>query len=44
MNINQQIEFDKVKEIWAELALTDDAKEKIKETTWCMSETELRIL
>ena len=44
MNINLQIEFDKVKEIWAELALTDDAKEKIKETTWCMSETELRML
>ena len=44
MNINQQIELDKVKEIWAELALTDDAKEKIKDTTWCMSETELRML
>lgn len=44
MNINQQIEFDKIKELWAELALTDDAKEKIKETTWCLSETELRML
>ncbi len=44
MNINQQIEFDKIKEIWAELALTDAAKEKIKEMTWCMSETELRML
>ena len=44
MNINQQIEFDKIKELWAELALTDDAKEKIKETTWCLSETELRLL
>lgn len=44
MNINQQIEFDKIKELWAELALTDDAKEKIKDTTWCLSETELRML
>lgn len=44
MNINQQIEFDKIKELWAEFALTDDAKEKIKDTTWCMSETELRML
>ncbi len=44
MNINQQIEFDKIKELWADLALTDDAKEKIKDTTWCMSETELRML
>ena len=44
MNINQQIEFDKIKELWAERALTDDAKEKIKDTTWCMSETELRML
>ncbi len=44
MNINQQIEFDKIKELWVELALTDDAKEKIKETTWSLSETELRML
>ena len=43
MNINQQIEFDKIKELWAELALTDDAKEKIKGTTWCLSESELRM-
>ena len=44
MNINQQIEFDKIKELWAERALTDDAKEKIKDTTWCMFEAELRML
>lgn len=44
MNINQQIEFDKIKKLWAELALTDDAREKIKEATWCLSETELRML
>ena len=28
MNIDKQIEFDKVKEIWADLAITDYAKEK----------------
>lgn len=44
MNINQQIEFDRIKELWAECALTDDAKEKIKEATWCLSENELRML
>ena len=31
MNIERQIEFDKVKDIWAGLAITDWAKEKIKE-------------
>lgn len=41
MNIDKQIEFDKVKEIWAELAITDYAKEKIKEIEWCFSENEL---
>ena len=42
MNIDKQIEFDKVKEIWAELALTDWAKEQIKEVSLCYSENELR--
>ena len=42
MNIEKQIEFDKVKEIWAELAITDWAKEKIKEAGIYFSETELR--
>lgn len=42
MNIEKQIEFDKVKEMWAELAITDGAKECIENTTWCLSETELR--
>lgn len=41
MNIDKQIEFDKVKEIWAELAITDYAKEKIKEIELCYSENEL---
>ena len=31
MNIEKQIEFDKVKEIWSGLAITDWAKEKIEE-------------
>ena len=44
MNIDKQIEFDKVKEIWAELAITDYAKEQIRETTICLSEYELRKL
>lgn len=42
MNIDKQIEFDKVKEIWAELALTDWAKEQIKQAYLCYSENELR--
>ena len=33
MNIERQIEFDKVKDIWSELAVTDWAKERIRETT-----------
>ena len=44
MNINKQIEFDKVKERWAELAVTDSAKEKIREASLCFSENELRKL
>ena len=42
MNIERQIEFDKVKDIWADLAVTDWAKEKIREATVCFSETELK--
>ena len=42
MNIDRQIEFDKVKEIWADLAITDAAKEKIREVSLCFSENELR--
>ena len=41
MNIDKQIEFDKVKEIWAQLAITDYAKEKIKEMELCYSENEV---
>lgn len=42
MNIDKQIEFDKVKEWWADLAITDDAKKRIREITLCFSESELQ--
>lgn len=42
MNIDKQIEFDKVKELWFNLAITDWAKEKIENVTLCFSEMELR--
>lgn len=45
MNKAEQIlEFDKIKEKWAELALTKAAKEKIKNTEICLSEDELKVL
>lgn len=42
MNIEKQIEFDKIKEMWVNLAVTDAAKEKIKSTSFYLSENELR--
>lgn len=42
MDIEKQIEFDKVKDIWADLAVTDWAKERIREAAVYLSETELR--
>lgn len=42
MNTEKQIEFDKIKEIWMELASTEWAKEKIKSTAFCLDEGELR--
>lgn len=42
MNIEKQIEFDQVKTIWKELAVTDFAKEKIETTSILFSEGELR--
>ena len=42
MNIEKQIEFDKVKELWADLAVTDSAKEKIREAALYFSENELK--
>ena len=42
MNTEKQIEFNKVKELWSELAVTDYAKEKIKEIWIFTEETRLR--
>lgn len=43
MNQTERIlEFDKIKEIWSALALTDSAKREIRETTPVLSEVELR--
>ncbi len=42
MNIEKQIEFDKIKEIWTRLAVTERAKERIGEVSFCLKETELR--
>ena len=44
MNIENQIEFHKVKEIWSNLAITKGAKEKIQNISVCLSENELRKL
>lgn len=42
MNIEKQIEFDKIKEMWMNLAITDSAKEKIKNISFFLSESKLR--
>lgn len=42
MNIAQQIEFDQIKEQWMNLAVTAKAKKRIKETSFYLSELELR--
>ncbi|MFW5651682.1 MAG: endonuclease MutS2 [Acetivibrio ethanolgignens] len=42
MNIEKQIEFDKIKELWMELAVTERAKDKIKEVSFYLSEGEVR--
>ncbi len=42
MNIDKQIEFDKIKEMWRGLAVTDKAKEIIEETGCYLAESELR--
>ncbi|MBO5246078.1 MAG: DNA mismatch repair protein MutS [Eubacterium sp.] len=41
-NTQKQIEFDKIKELWMERALTKQAKEWIRETSYYLSERELR--
>lgn len=42
MNIEKQIEFDKVKAIWKGLAITDRAKESIENARLCYSEKDLQ--
>lgn len=42
MKIEKQIEFDKIKEKWMNLALTEDARETIKGMRFYLSEGELR--
>ena len=42
MNTETQIEFDKIKNMWAELTSTDYAKEQINETGIILNERELR--
>lgn len=42
MNIEKQIEFDKIKEQWKALAVTDRAKEMIAEASCYLVESELR--
>ena len=41
MNTEQQIEFNRIKEIWAELAVTGSAKEEIENTSIFLDELEL---
>lgn len=42
MDIERQIEMDKIKEIWMGLAMTEGARETIKNMSCCLSELELR--
>lgn len=42
MNIEKQLEFDKIREKWMNLAVTDKAVEEIRLTEICLDETDLR--
>lgn len=42
MNIEKHIEFDKIKEMWMNLAITDSAQQKIQEASFYLQERELR--
>ncbi len=42
MNIEHQIEFDKIKELWMSLTVTDYAKAQIRDLSFYLSERELR--
>ena len=42
MNYESQIEFDKIKELWANLAVTEASRDKIRNASFFLSESELR--
>lgn len=42
MNTEKQIELDKVKEIWMQLAVTESAKEAVKNAAFYLSESQLK--
>ena len=42
MNLDRTLEFDKVKEIWQALAVTEHAKKKIENAGFVLAELELR--
>jgi len=42
MKIEKQIEFDKIKNMWKDLAITDYAKKQIENTEICLDEVELK--
>ena len=42
MDIEKIIEFDKIKEMWMNLTVTEGAKEKIRKMSYCLEETKLR--
>lgn len=42
MNMEKQIEFDKIKDLWIQLAVTEGAKENIRKVSFYLSERELR--
>ena len=42
MNFEKQTEFDKVKELWMNLAMTEAAREQIRQTPFILEEGKLR--
>jgi len=42
MNVEKVLEFDKVKELWKDLAVTEDAKQRIADTHIILAELELK--
>ena len=42
MNTDHTLEFDKVKQKWKDLALSDAARQKIEEASYSLNEVEVR--